>query len=173
MSENSKDSQENVLTQPSKSDVFEILKNDRRRYMLEILRTQGSQSVSSLSEKIALLEAESNEPKSGGKKNVYDSLLNNHIPKMESLNVIDYDKESDLVNLLPTAKSFDIYIEEVKKNDISWNRFYFGLSAIAIFGGVTIYEGLFKWITSSQWMVATSVFFFVVSIAYYRHVNKY
>jgi predicted transcriptional regulator len=44
------------LVQLSRSDIFRILQNDRRRRVLEILRTQGSQSVRSLSEEIARLE---------------------------------------------------------------------------------------------------------------------
>ena len=121
-------SQVNVLKQPqlSKSDIFGVLQNDRRRHVLEILHSKGSQSVRSLSEEIARLESKTDEPKTNVRKSIYISLLQTHIPKMENLNVITYDREKDTVKLLPTAQNFDIYMETVKKGDIPWSHFYFG-----------------------------------------------
>ena len=102
-------SQANVLVQTnlSQSDIFGILQNDRRRHVLQILRTQGSQSVRSLSEEIARLETETEEPKSSVRKSIYVSLLQTHIPKMESLEIINYNREHDSVELLPAAHNFD------------------------------------------------------------------
>jgi hypothetical protein len=177
MSESSNDigtSQANVLTQQqlSKSDIFGILQNDRRRYVLEILRSKGNQSVRSLSEEIARLESKTNEPKTSVRKSIYISLLQTHIPKMESLNVITYDRDNDTVKLLPAVQNFDIYMETVKKGDIPWSHFYFGLSVLAAVGSVTIFSGLIEWISSSQWMLLISLIFLASSIAHLRHFRK-
>lgn len=116
-------SQRSVQTQPqlSKSDIFGVLQNDRRRYVLEFLRTQGSQSVRSLSEEIARVESQTEEPKSNVRKSIYVSLLQTHIPKMESRGIITYNREQDIVELLPASRDFDVYMETVKKGDIPWN----------------------------------------------------
>lgn len=177
MSESASDtgnSQVNVLSPPqlSQSDIFGILQNDRRRHVLQILRTQGSQSVRSLSEEIARLEAETEDPKSSVRKSIYVSLLQTHIPKMESLEIINYDREHDAVELLPAARNFDIYMETVKKGDIPWSQFYMGISTLAIFGSVTIFSGLIKWVSSSEWMLFTSAVFFASSLVHLRHVRK-
>lgn len=164
----------NPLThaQLSKSDIFGVLQNDRRRRVLEILRTRGSQSVRSLSEEIARMETETEDPKSSVRKSIYVSLLQTHIPKMESLEIINYDREHDTVELLPASRNFDIYMETVKKGDIPWSQFYIGLSSLAILGSTTIFSGLLKWVSSSQWMLFTSAVFFACSIAQVRHVRK-
>jgi hypothetical protein len=177
MSESSSDtcnSQANVLTQPqlSKSDIFGVLQNDRRRCVLEILRSQGNQSVRSLSEEIARMESDTEEPKSSVRKSIYVSLLQTHIPKMESLEIINYNRETDTIELLPAAKKLDLYMETVKKGDIPWSQFYLGLSTLAVVGSFTIFSGLINWITSSQWMIFTSAIFFTASIAQLRNVRK-
>jgi hypothetical protein len=158
--------------QLSKSDIFGVLQNDRRRNVLEILREQGNQSIRCLSEEIARLESGEADPKASVRKSIYVSLLQTHIPKMESLGVIICDRENDCVELLPAACNFDIYMETVKKGDIPWSHFYIGLSTLAVVGSVTIYAGLFKWVTSSQWMLFTSSLFMASSIAHMRHVRK-
>ncbi|MDD3248356.1 MAG: hypothetical protein PHF18_16120 [Methanosarcina sp.] len=163
---------QNQQVQLSKSDIFGVLQNDRRRCVLEILRSQGNQSIRSLSEEIARLESGEADPKSTVRKSIYVSLLQTHIPKMENLGVIIYDREHDSVDLLPASRNFDIYMETVKKGDMPWSHFYLGLSALAVVGSVTIYAGLFEWVTSSQWMLFTSGLFMASSIAHTRHVRK-
>lgn len=166
--------QRTVQTQPqlSKSDIFGVLQNDRRRLVLEILHSQGSQSVRSLSEEIALIESQDEEPKRSIRKSIYVSLLQTHIPKMESLGIIAYNKEKDTVELLQASQDFDIYLETVNKEDIPWSQFYLGLSIFASISSFTIFLGLIKWISSYKWMFFTNGLFMVASIAYSRHVRK-
>ena len=163
---------QNQQVQLSKSDIFGVLQNDRRRHVLEILREQGNQSIRSLSEEIARLESGTDNPESNIRKSIYVSLLQTHIPRMENLRVISYDREHDRVKLLPAARNFDVYMETVDKGDIPWSHFYTGLSILAVVGSVIIYTGFFGWVTSSQWMIFTDVIFLFSSIAHMRHVRK-
>lgn len=158
--------------QLSKSDIFGVLQNDRRRCVLEILRINGSQSIRSLSEEIARIESKTDEPKSSIRKSIYVSLLQTHIPKMESLGIIAYNREQDTVELLPASRDFDIYMETVQKGDIPWSQFYLGLSTFAIVGSLTIFTGLIKWVSSSQWMFFTNGIFIAASIVHMRHIHK-
>lgn len=155
-----------------KSEIFEILKNDRRRHILEILKKQGSQSVHYLSEEIACLEAGIEEPTDNAIKKIYNSLTQIHIPKMESFNVITYDRDSSIVKLLPAAFNFNTYMETVNKGDVSWSHFFFGISALFLVLSIMIYAGLFKWVTCSQWMLFTSIVFLISSITYARNSHK-
>jgi hypothetical protein len=155
------------------SAIFGILKNDRRRWILEVLKKDGKLSIRSLSEKIARIEAGVEEPNSGVRKSVYVSLLQTHIPKMESLKILNYDREKDSIERLPSAQNFDIYIETVNKGDIPWNQFYLGISTLAIFGSIIIYLGLMNWITSPQWMLFISVVFFASSMVHFHLVRRH
>lgn len=159
--------------QLSKSDIFGILQNDRRRCILELLRDKGSQSVRSLSEEIARIEAGSEEPKSNTRKSIYVSLIQNHIPKMESMGIVIYNREQDYVELLPTSHNFDIYMETVKKGDISWSQFYLGFSILAIFGNIAIYKGYIEWISGFRWMIFVSLIFLSSSLVNQLHTQKF
>ncbi|AKB17785.1 MULTISPECIES: hypothetical protein [unclassified Methanosarcina] len=158
--------------QLTKRDIFGVLQNDRRRCVLEILHKQGNQSIRSLSEEIARLESGEKEPKSTVRKSIYVSLLQTHIPKMESLGVVNYDREQDLVELLPAAGDFDIYMETVPKGDIPWSYFYIGLSALAVVGSLTIDLELVKLVSDSQWMLFISGLFMASSLAHMHYVRK-
>jgi hypothetical protein len=159
-------------TQLSKSDIFGVLQNDRRRCILELLYKQEKLSIRSLSEEIARMESGAEEPNSSIRKSIYISLLQTHIPKMESLNLIIYSREKDSVELLPAARDFDFYIETVKKGDIPWSQFYLGLSTLAVVGSFAILTELVKWITSYQWMLFISIIFLASSLAHMHQVCK-
>lgn len=160
-------------SQLSKSDIFGVLQNDRRRLILELLHKQEKLSIRSLSEEIARLESGAEEPSSSIRKSIYISLLQTHIPKMENLNVITYNREEDSVELLPAAHNFDLYIETVKKGDIPWSQFYLGLSTLAVIGSFAILTDAVRWITSSQWMFFISIIFLASSLTHIRHVCKH
>lgn len=159
-------------SQLSKSDIFGVLQNDRRRHVLELLRSHGNQSVRSLSEEIARLEAEDGEPNSSVRKSIYISLLQTHIPKMESLGIITYNREHDTVELLPAVHDFDVYMETANKSGNIWSQFYLGLSILAIGGSLTILSGLIECISSSQWMFFVSIIFLVSSTTNMCHFHK-
>ncbi|WP_141241684.1 DUF7344 domain-containing protein [Methanosarcina spelaei] len=166
--------QKTVQTQSqlSKSDIFGVLQNNRRRLVLELLRNQGGQSVRSLSEEIAHVESQAEEPKRSVRKSIYVSLLQTHIPKMENLGIITYNKEKDTVELLQASQDFDIYLETVNKGDIPWSQFYLGLSILAFISSLIIFIGVINWISSYKWMFFTNGLFMVASIAYKRHARK-
>jgi hypothetical protein len=158
--------------QLSKSDIFGVLQNDRRRCVLEILRSQGRQSIRSLSEEIAYIESQTKEPKSSVRKSIYVSLLQTHIPKMERLGIVAYNREQDIVELLPASHNFDIYMETVEKGDIPWSQFYHGMSIFVIISSLLICIGAVNRISSYKWMFFTNGLFMVASIVYCRHVHK-
>ncbi len=159
-------------SQLSKSDIFGVLQNDRRRLVLELLRIQGNQSVRSLSEEIARIESQDEEPNRGVRKSIYVSLLQTHIPKMENMGIVAYNRDQDTVELLPASQEFDIYLETVNKGDIPWSQFYLGLSIFATVSGFLIVAGLIKWIPSSKWMLFTNFLFMAASISHICQVRK-
>jgi hypothetical protein len=156
----------------SKSEIFGVLQNDRRRCVLEILRSQGRQSIRSLSEEIAHIESQDKEPKTSLRKSIYVSLLQTHIPKMESMGIVLYNREQDIVELLPASRDFDVYMETVKKEDIPWSQLYLGLSAFTIISNLVIFIRIVNWIPSYMWMFFTNSLFIFASLAYRHYIHK-
>lgn len=62
------------------------------------------------------------------RKSVYVSLVQTHIPRLEREGVITF--RHGVVTLVKVPDDVTVYMETVKKNDISWSSFYVGLSLI-------------------------------------------
>lgn len=82
-----------------KDNVFEVLSNPRRRYILEILDEDPDITVRELAEKTVSLEKDKPEEKISSKerKSMYVSLYQNHLQKMDRLNAIKYNKKTNKV----------------------------------------------------------------------------
>ncbi|MDO9517733.1 MAG: hypothetical protein Q7J10_06740 [Methanosarcinaceae archaeon] len=156
----------------SKSDIFSVLQNDRRRCVLELLNSDGSQSLRTMSEAIACMESGTAEPMSSVRKSIYVSLLQTHLPKMESLGILTFDKFEDKVELMPAAADMKVYLETVEEGNIPWSHYYMGLSLFAILGSGAVSFELITWLTGMQWALFISFVFLASSIMHVRHMDK-
>ncbi|WP_297548998.1 hypothetical protein [Thermococcus sp.] len=103
-----------------------ILGNSRRMLMIEYLqKSEGRAELRDMVEYIA--ESEGNTDRKH-RKSVYVSLIQTHIPKLEREGVITF--RHGIVTLVKVPEDVTLYMETVKKNDISWSSFYVGLSLI-------------------------------------------
>ena len=103
-----------------------ILGNSRRMLMIEYLqRSEGRAELRDMVEYIA--ESEGNTDRKH-RKSVYVSLIQTHIPKLEREGVVTF--RHGVVTLVRVPEDVTVYMETVKKNDISWSSFYVGLSMI-------------------------------------------
>ena len=156
----------------SKSDIFSVLQNDRRRCVLELLNSNGSQDLRTMSEAIACMESGTAEPMSNVRKSIYVSLLQTHLPKMESLGILTFDKFEDKVELMPAAADMKVYLETVEEGNIPWSQYYMGLSLFAILGSGAVSLELITWLTGMQWALFVSVVFLASSIVHVKHMDK-
>lgn len=118
--------------------VFEILKNSRRRHTLAYLNANGGNTtLSDLAEHIAATEnnVSVRALSSDQRKRVYVGLYQCHLPKMDDMNIVQFDKHRGTVELAAAASQFDLYIGD--SDAFPWSRFYVGLSAAGI-GLVTL-----------------------------------
>lgn len=91
---------------------FEILKNERRRYVLEYLsNADETVTLSDLADYIAAIENDSTveDVTSSERKRVYVALYQFHLPKMDRMGVIEYDKDRGDVSLV--QKGRELYQE--------------------------------------------------------------
>jgi len=103
-----------------------ILGNSRRMLLIEYLRScEGRAELRDVVEFIA--ENEGNTDRKH-RKSVYVSLVQTHIPKLEREGVITF--KHGVITLVKVPDDVTVYMETVKKNDISWSSFYIGLSVM-------------------------------------------
>jgi len=158
--------------QLSKGDIFSVLQNDRRRHFLELLNTNGGSSLRDISEEIAQMESGVSAPESKLRKSIYVSLLQTHLPKMEKLGIVRYDRDVDLVELTSAAANLSIYLETVEKGDIPWSHYYVGLSVVALLGSLLVFSGSLELFTSIQWLFFVDLLFLLSSVAHLVHMKK-
>lgn len=127
----------------SRDEVYDILSNGRRRYVIHLLREEGEPiPLSELSDRVAAWENDLpvSELTDQQIKRVYVSLYQTHIPKLEESNLVEYDKDSGQVSLTSTVSSLDAYLPEEDRREIPWQLIYLGLAVVglAVYGIATV-----------------------------------
>jgi DNA-binding transcriptional ArsR family regulator len=86
------------------NEVYDILRNERRRNVLRLLRDDGrTATIGDLADAIAEAETGESPPPNDTRQSVYVSLHQTHLPKLDNLGVIEYDREERTVELLPRS----------------------------------------------------------------------
>ena len=124
----------------SKDEVFNLLRNSRRRAALQYLMERESKATrSELAEHIAAVEngVTPTELNSAQRKRVYVSLYQNHLPKMDEYGVIRYDAREGTAELTSEARVLAHYLDtDIGESESNrWERYYplFGL-----LGGISL-----------------------------------
>ena len=120
--------------------VFSILKNRRRRLVLEHLREEdGAVPIGDLAEHIAAYENDKTvgELTSAERKRVYVGLYQCHLPKMEDAGIVNSDRNV-AVELGPNADQLYQYLETDEEPETDWSLYY---SGIAVTGGLLFLAG--------------------------------
>jgi hypothetical protein len=95
--------------------IFSVLKNQRRRYVIEYLSSvDGPVSLGELAEQIAGWENDK-EPRLVGsreRKRVYVALYQSHLPKMEEAGAITYNKDRGIVDEGADIDRFRAYVDD-------------------------------------------------------------
>jgi len=98
----------------TKGEIFDLLKNRRRRMVIRYLRKHDGDAVlNDLAEHIAAEENDITvrQLSSDQRKRVYIGLYQCHLPKMDSLGVIDYDKNRGTIELQASVTQLLEYME--------------------------------------------------------------
>ncbi|MDS0294788.1 DUF7344 domain-containing protein [Halogeometricum luteum] len=123
----------------TKDDIYSMLSNRRRRLVLDHLRRIGEEvSVRDLSEEVAALEngIDAKEVTYKQRKRVYTSLHQTHLPKLDDVGVVVYDRDRGTISLTPLATELDSFLvddsEDEPPRSTPWPMYYLGLSALSI-----------------------------------------
>lgn len=117
--------------------VYDILRNERRRLVLEHLDEQGSDvTLGELAEKLAAIENDKPPSKitSQERKRLYVGLYQCHLPRMDDASAIDFDRDRGVVK---QSEQTEFFIDHLPKTDTEtqsprWPLYYLGIGAGAM-----------------------------------------
>ncbi|MBX0325497.1 hypothetical protein EGH21_20935 [Halomicroarcula sp. F13] len=108
----------------TRDDVFHILQSQRRRRVLAYIRAYGDDGyarMQDIAEHIAALENDTTVEnlRSQQRQRVYIALYQSHLPKMDDVGVVEYDKDRGHVRTTERTERFDGYLdrESIRLND--------------------------------------------------------
>lgn len=157
----------------SKEEIFDVLQNQRRRYVLEYLeRFDGPVSLSDLATQVAAWEYRTSvdEVSNDQKKRVYTTLQQTHLQKMEEAGIVEYDPEENLISPTPHTGELTVYLEIVPGAEFPWREFYLSLGAISCAVVAALWTNLYPLTLLSPLEWATVIAgVFTVSAAYHTY----
>jgi hypothetical protein len=157
----------------SKEEIFDVLQNQRRRYVLQYLkRFDEPVSLSDLATQVAAWEYQTpvEEVTNDQKKRVYTTLQQTHLEKMEEAGIVEYDRDENLITRTPHTEELTIYLEIVPSSEFPWREFYLSLGAISCAVVAALWTGLYPLTLLSPLQWATVIAgVFTLSAAYHTY----
>ena len=132
--------------QLSKGEIFDVLQNQRRRYVLQYLeRFDEPVSLSDLAVQVAAWEYHTSveDVTNDQKKRVYTTLQQTHLEKMEEAGIVEYDADENLIRRTPHTEELTVYLEIVPEKEFPWREYYLSLGAISCAVVAALWTGLF------------------------------
>lgn len=136
---------------PSKDLLFDLLRNRRRRYVLQYLETHaGVIRMSDLADALAEWEMEDEGAYVTHKerKRAYVSLYQTHLPKLDDVDIINYNQPRGTIEFGPDYQYVQEYLHHSHSGTLLWNRLYLsgcfvtssilGLAQFTVFPFVTV-----------------------------------
>jgi len=115
-----------------RAEIHSVLSNDRRWHVLELLAEENSRDLRSLADDIAGLESGTSPAPRELRQSVYVTLHQNHLPKLDSLDIVEYDDTAKTVELGDRARELDVYLEVVEPGHLSWSEYYLGVVVLGL-----------------------------------------
>ena len=128
-----------------KGEIFDLLKNSRRRSIIQYLRAHdGYAELNDVAEHIAAAENDITvrELSSDQRKRVYIGLYQCHLPKMDTLGVVEYDKNRGTIELQDSVSQLLPYMDPVDEDENEEAASGHDWLAPAIAAGVVAVVGL-------------------------------
>lgn len=133
-------------TPPSRDEVFDAVKNLRRRYVLYYLqRHAGPVELGELAEQVAAWENDTTvrNVSPSERKSVYSALHQTHLPKLQSAGVLQYDPERSLITSTDDAARMDLQLASDPQTSLPWHQVYLVLAAVSLGLLTSVWQGVY------------------------------
>jgi hypothetical protein len=133
-------------TTPSREEVFDAVKNLRRRYVLYYLQRYGGRvELGELAEQVAAWENDTtvSEVSPSQRKSVYSALHQTHLPKLEAAGVLRYDAERSIVRASDTAAGLDMQLASDPQTSLPWHQLYLALAGVSLLLLASVWVSLY------------------------------
>lgn len=161
----------------TEDELFELLANQRRRHILHtLMREDDRLDIGDISQEIAAWEdgMAFEEVSSTDRKRVYTALQQSHLPKMDRVGVVEFDRDRGTIEPTPALEDIEIYMDVVRGREIPWSDYYLGLTALSGVLFATSVLGVLPFgpLPSAAWGVFVIVSFAVSAIAHRYYARR-
>jgi hypothetical protein len=158
----------------SKGEIFEVLRNQRRRYVLHFLQQDGRPvELGDLAQQIAAWEYETTlegvTPEQ--RKRVYTTLQQTHLPKMDEATILSFDSDRGVIEPTERTREISIYLEIVPGREFAWRELYLSLGAVscALVAGLWLGVPLLTALSDLAWAGIIAAVFTATAAAHIYH----
>lgn len=139
-------------------DAYELLSNARRRETVTALLANAERELTlrELSERVATQESGVDPAPRNHRASVYNALHQTHLPKLQTFDLIEYDRDRKLVRPKPSVRSLYRYIDTVACFGLSWAEYYRLLGIVSLLAVVVVLAEV-PYITAVDPLIITSV----------------
>ncbi|NHN47398.1 hypothetical protein G9464_07290 [Halostella sp. JP-L12] len=165
----STDDEDSVL---SKTEIFDVLRNQRRRFVLQYLkRNETPVELGDLATQVAAWEydASVDDVTSAQRKRVYTTLQQTHLPKMDEAGIVEYDSSRGTIRGTDATEDLSVYLEIVPGNEFAWREYYLSLGAVSCALVAALWGHVYPFTLVSDLVWAT-VIAVVVTLSAVAHV---
>ncbi|WP_313696262.1 DUF7344 domain-containing protein [Halorarum halobium] len=160
----------------SQNEVYDLLSNPRRRFVISYLREHGRPiELTALAREVAAWENQvpAEELTDQQEKRVYVSLYQTHIPKLRNAGIVDYDPDSGEIELTGTVGQLERYLPEEEREEPPWQALYIGTAAVGgLFYLLTVVDApLFAGVPDAVAGVVVVGAFLAVTVAQYVYTR--
>jgi uncharacterized membrane protein len=119
----------------SQEVVFEMLSNERRRYVIHYLLDADEEAeLRDLARTLAAWENDKHpeEITSQERKRVYNALQQTHLPKMDDAGLVAFEASRGTISAADDLADLQVYLEIVPGDEISWSQYYLLLGLLFV-----------------------------------------
>ena len=118
----------------TKGEIFEVLRNQRRRYVLHYLKRDGRPvELGDLAQQVAAWEYDTTleDVTPEQRKRVYTTLQQTHLPKMDEAGILTFDSDRGVIQATDRTHDISVYLEIVPGHEFAWRELYLSLGAVS------------------------------------------
>ena len=130
----------------SRGEVFEVLRNQRRRYALAFLKRAGRPvELGDLAQQVAAWEYETSvdDVTPEQRKRVYTTLQQTHLPRMDEAGILAFDSDHGTVAPTDRTDEISVYLEVVPGGEFPWRELYLSLGAVSCALVAALWVGIY------------------------------